>query len=589
MLVRRKPTPGGRVHAATLRRSMEGRRRILAILVAAVGALGGVAAATPAAMADIGTEDFGYAPLTDSPTGNKPQSKLWYADGQWWATLFNATAGQHRIYRLDRAAQRWDDTGTPIDPRRSTRADVLFDGSRNKLYVASHVFSKTSGAATTAANGAKLWRYSFDPAGDRYTLDPGFPAAINSATAEALSIDRDSTGTLWATWTQGSRVYVNRTVGGDDATWGTPFVIPGSPTLDSDDISAVVHFGGDRIGVMYDNEVDHHTTFAIHRDGAADGAWALENVPTGWNSDDHVNLKADAAGRVFAVTKTSDTSGSQPLILLNVRSAAGAWATYVISRYTDHWTRAILEMDETNRRLYVVATCGTTGGYICMKSSSMDAVSFATGEGTAIIRDDSSANLNDPSSTKHGVDPGTGLVVLANNAATSRYWHADLALPGVVPTRPPVVVGGGGGAGGGAGGGGTGGAGGGVDGGRSEGGGGTTAGGGVAGRTTTGRRIVVSLHAQRLRGGRVRLSGSVVPRLDGVRVTLQVRTAAGRWVLVKRTTLSRLSSTRSRFAVVLTRVRRTASYRILIPRRGERTQAISRSVRVRATTSRRRA
>ena len=94
---------------------------------------------------------------------------------------------------------------------------------------------------------------------------------------------------------------------------------------------------------------------------------------------------------------------------------------------------------------------------------------------------------------------------------------------------------------------------------------------------------------QRLRGGRVRLSGSVVPRLDGVRVTLQVRTAAGRWVLVKRTTLSRLSSTRSRYAVLLKRVRRTASYRILIPARGERTQAISRSVRVRATTSRRRA
>ena len=97
------------------------------ILVAAVAALGGVAAASPAAMADVGTEDFGYAPLTDSPTGNKPQSKLWYADGQWWATLFDAAAGQHRIYRLDRASQDWDETGTAIDPRRSTRADVLFD------------------------------------------------------------------------------------------------------------------------------------------------------------------------------------------------------------------------------------------------------------------------------------------------------------------------------------------------------------------------------------------------------------------------------------------------------------------------------
>ena len=539
-------------------------------------------------MADPGTEDFGYAPLNDSPTGNKPQSKLWYADGQWWATLFVTAAGQHRIHRLDRSSQRWIDTGAAIDPRRSTRADALFDASRSKLYVASHVFSSASGAATSAANGAKLWRYSFDPVSDRYTLDPGFPASINSATAEALTIDRDSTGALWATWTQGSRVYVNRTVGGDDTAWGTPFVIPGTPALEPDDISAVVHFGGDRIGVMYDDEVDQRTTFAIHQDGAPAAAWALENVPTGWNSDDHVNLKADAAGRVFAVTKTSDTSGSQPLILLNVRSAAGAWATYVVSRYTDHHTRPIVQLDETNRRVYVVATCGTTGGYICMKSSSMDAVSFPAGAGTAIIRDDSSAKLNDPSSTKQGVDPGTRLVVLANNTATFRYWHADVALPGVVPTRPPVVTGGGGT--GAAGGGGTGStAGGDGGGGTSAGGGGTTGSGGTLGRTSTGRRIAVSLNVQRLRGGRVRLSGSVTPRLNGVRVTLQVRTAGGRWALVKRTTLSRLSSARSRYAFVLSRVSRTASYRVLIPARGERTRATSRSLRVRATTSRRRA
>ena len=146
-----------------------------------------------------------------------------------------------------------------------------------------------------------------------------------------------------------------------------------------------------------------------------------------------------------------------------------------------------------------------------------------------------------------------------------------------------------GGAGGG-GGGSTGGAGGGGGGGTGAGGGGTGAGGGgTLGRTSTGRRIAVSLNAQRLRGGRVRLSGSVTPRLNGVRVTLQVRTASGRWVLVKRTTLGRLSSTRSRYAFMLSRVPRTASYRVLLPARGERTQATSRALRVRATTSRRRA
>jgi len=615
---------------------MGGTRRIITILVAVAGTLGGVAAASPAALADTGTEGFSYSPLTDSPTGSKPQSKLWYADGQWWATLYNAGAGQHRIYRLNRATQAWQDTGTPIDTRAATRADVLFDRSTNKLYVASHVWSSASGGSTSAANGAKLWRYTFDPATDRYTLDGGYPAQINSATAEALTIDRDSTGTLWATWTQGSRVFVARTSGDNDAAWAAPYVIPGTPTLTTDDISSVIAFGG-RIGVMYDNENDQRTTFAIHQDGAGDGAWTLQNVPTGWNSDDHINLKADAGGRVFAVTKTSDTAGSEPLILLNVRSAAGTWTTHVVSRYTDDHTRPIVQLDELRGEVHVVMTCGNTGGYICMKTASMDSPSFAAGTGRAIIRDDSSPEMNDASSTKQGVNAGTGLVVLANNPATNRYWHADLTLPGVPPapvaaafssrvgadgltvafsdassgvptswrwdfgdgtgsternpshryaaagtytvrliasnatgngTSTATVTVAGAPAGGGGGGGG------------GDGGGG---GGGALEERQSSRRYVVSLRVQRLRRGRVRLTGTVAPRLTGVRATLQVRTRRGRWVFVKRGTLRRLSTTRSRVSIVLSRVPRTASYRILIPARGSRAQATSRSLRVRAS------
>ena len=659
---------------------MGGRRRILTILVALVATLGGVAAqSSVAAAADIGYEQFTYAPLTGPATGTKPESKLWFADGSWWASMFRGAT--HRIFRLDRSSQTWSDTGTVLDDRRDTRADTLWDGASNRLYVASHVWSgdKTGESSTTAARGAKLWRFSY--AAGVYTLDPGFPVNINSAESETLTIDRDSTGTLWATWVQGSQVYVNRATG-DGASWGAPFVLPGSTTnLDNDDISSLVHFGGDRVGLMFNNETDHKTYFAVHQDGAPDTAWAIETVPTGWNSDDHINLKADSAGRVFAVTKTSDTSGSQPLILLNVRATTGAWSTHVVGRYSDGFTRPIVLLDEQNGRAHVVMTCGGTGGSICEKTSPLGAISFGTGAAATIIRDESApGELNDVTSTKQNLSGATGMVVMASQEAARTFWHTDLALGGAPapvsadftaspdggtapvtvafrdtssgsPTswrwdfgdgtsstqRNPshtytaagsytvifraanssgsdtrtktgaVVVeapggtdpgaggsggaaraaggagaGGAGAGGSGAGGSGAGGSGGSGAGGSGSGGSVTRRTGAVLGETAIGRRISVGLRATRLRGGRVRLSGSVSVRLARVKVSLQRRTSTGRWSTLRRATLLPLAGGKSRYAFTLGRPTRSTSYRVVVPSAAGRTRAVSRALRVTA-------
>ena len=60
---------------------------------------------------------------------------------------------------------------------------------------------------------------------------------------------------MWATWQQDNQIYVNRTLNGDDHTWGTPFVLPvGGTSVTVDDNSAVVAFAGNKIGVMWSNE-----------------------------------------------------------------------------------------------------------------------------------------------------------------------------------------------------------------------------------------------------------------------------------------------------------------------------------------------
>ena len=67
-------------------------RSLRAIAVLCLGVtlalpLAGRAAAAPV---EAGYRDFSYsASGVSAPTGEKPQSKLWYADGSWWGALFS--------------------------------------------------------------------------------------------------------------------------------------------------------------------------------------------------------------------------------------------------------------------------------------------------------------------------------------------------------------------------------------------------------------------------------------------------------------------------------------------------------------------
>lgn len=392
---------------------------------------------------DIGHLDGSTSGAGAAATGEKPESKLWWNDGIWWASMFDAASQGYHVFRLDRSTETWADTGTLLDARPKTRADTLWDGSH--LYVASHVTASSSSAAT-AGNPARLYRFSYSPATQTYSLDAGFPARINDFSTETLTIDQDSTGVLWATWAQGSKIYVNSTTGGD-AVWGTPFVVPvtGATRLDADDISAVVAFGGNQIGVMWSNQVVSAMYFAVHADGAQPDTWGASRTAVQGPStaDDHINLKqlqGDPSGRVFAAVKTSlddaGASSSAPQILILDRDpVTGDWSSHPFGRISDCHTRPILMLDSEHGVLHVFATAPDSGcpfsgsaGTIFEKTASMANISFPLGRGTPVIRDVASPNLNNTTSSKQSVTSTTGLVVLASNDVTKRYWHADISL-----------------------------------------------------------------------------------------------------------------------------------------------------------------
>lgn len=413
------------------------------IIVASFGA----AATASADPGDIGFADHSSAPLGNSPTASKPESKLWYAGGQWWSVMFNGAASQWRIYQLNTTTNVWSDTGVNADARDNTRADTLFDPANNKLYLTSHIFTTSAGSTSaSAANSARLYRYSFS--GGSFSLDSGFPVTINTATSETVTIDKDSAGTLWATWVAGSNVYVNHSTGGDGTTWGTAYIVPGSAAVSSDDISSLVHYGGNKIGVMWSKQSSPaQWLFATHTDGTGDAAanWTTQVVPTGASPDDHINLKAGDDGRVYAAIKTSESTSTRPLVQLAVRATNGTWSVSTYGTKANRLTRPIVELDEESNVVHIFVTCpgandsnGEDGGDICTKSTPMSSLAFSTGPGTSIIRDFNSAEMNDATSTKQNVTSSMGLVVMANNPTLDRYWHSANVLGGSPP--PPGVT-----------------------------------------------------------------------------------------------------------------------------------------------------
>jgi len=393
-----------------------------------------------------GQETAGYSDFyfkysgVSTPTADKPQSKLWFNDGIWWASMFNNTNSPRpafHIYRLDRTSQSWIDTGTEIDSRPTSQGDFLWDNNTKKLYVVS---------GNTGIDGWYM-RFSYSPNQQTYTRDFS-PIVVRSGGAESISIDKDTTGKLWVTYTRGNQVYVNRSTT-SETNWGTPFIVPGARTLYSDDISAIVAYRDQtdpanpgRIGVLWSN---HNTPssmyFAYHKDGNPDTTWQpIETIYTGaCAADDHINLKslqADSSGTIYAALKTSfgdsgcGSSSSSPLIRLAVRRPNNSWSITTFGTVADDHTRPIVMLDTTNRTVYMFATSPTSCGAIYMKSTSMDNPDFSnqSGLGTPFIKSSTYTCINNATSTKQTVDAYSGLVVLAADESKDWYLHGYQSL-----------------------------------------------------------------------------------------------------------------------------------------------------------------
>jgi hypothetical protein len=419
--------------------------RLPALLTALLLALSGVLVVpvtASAAEGDVGVEGPSHTG-TGTPTGTKrATSSLWFNDGVWWGNLWDTDSSDFHIFRFDAATSSWVDTGVATDTRANTHHDVLWDGTT--LHVASYRFVN-DGVPAEPNFPTTMRRYSYDSDQETYSLLDS--ETINNQRVEALSIDKDSTGRVWATWQQESQIYLNATEE-DGETWGTPFPHPASlSNVSVDDNSAVIAFGPGKIGVMWSRQVGDATDgmyWSYHVDGAANSAWTtpVAAVNGQRSGDDHLNLKwlDSSGGRIFAAIKTSFTSASDPLIqLLSLDNETAAWSADTIATVAECPNRVIVMIDESTQRLRTFATypkpsgttdagvCTSSGGAIYEKSTPLDDISFTTEKTPHIV--DADQYVHNVTSTKQNLNSeargtaNSGLLVLADVNATSQYWH----------------------------------------------------------------------------------------------------------------------------------------------------------------------
>jgi hypothetical protein len=416
--------------------------------IAVIGSLF-VGAAGASELIEVGYRGPFYPPGTgenSKPTGEKPESKLWWNDGFWWGILWSTSGNTYRIHRLDPATQNWVDTGTAVDDRPASRADAGWDGQY--LYVVSHIFSE-EGAPAPPGHRGELYRFSYSASTKTYRLNGGFPVEVTGGTSETLVLEKDSTQQLWVTYVENGRVMVNHSLSGNHRTWARPFVLPvaGADTVGADDISSIISFGG-RIGVMFSKQdrsssgnegrepIEVRMHFAVHADGQDPSAWQGDFVYSA-SGDDHINIKAaqGKGGGVFAVIKTDKDAKIIMVLACQTPSTGCArnsdWKQYEVYKSKEFDpSRPLLLIDAEHRELYVFAMVEDDDDHraIYYKKTPIANINFSTDMGVPFIKSATDTNINDPSSTKQNLNSTTGLVVFASDEVTTHYFHNYLAL-----------------------------------------------------------------------------------------------------------------------------------------------------------------
>jgi hypothetical protein len=390
-----RPTPAGGATGLARRGSAVALRSLVVALVL-VGTSGQAA----------------VIPLGDIPvsatTGEKPQSKLWFHAGTWWAVLPSTSVVPSGtwLWRLE-ANQSWTNV-LRIAASTSTQADAKLVGDVTHILL--------------HAGASQLVSVEYVPAANTYALWATRPTAtsIPLAGSETATIDIDSGGRMWLATEAGPQILVYYS-DVPYAAFSGPVVLASNVT--EDDISVVTALPDATIGVLWSNQNTQRFGFKRHQDGADPSVWSADEVPAGSSAlnvgagqaDDHLHVAVATDGTLYAAVKTSyDTAGFPKIALLvrrpNVVLPGDPWDP--LYEVDQAGTRGIVLLNEATARVRVVYTSSEGFNDLVFKETALSPISF--GPRQTLI----TGGVNDATSTKQNWTDQ--VVVLASNSTTAR-------------------------------------------------------------------------------------------------------------------------------------------------------------------------
>ncbi len=268
---------------------------------------------------------------TANPTWDKPQSKVWFAEGNWWAWLPSGNGGS-RLWR------RGVDGSWQSDAK---LAEVL-----EKLPGRADVYAAGDLAVAALVDGRRMAvvALSWSEEDDSYSLLAPPLQWEEKGEVETVTIDRDAAGFFWIAYPADSadvRRIITRIIPPRFNRTGPPVAI--ADDVSRDDICVVVRMNG-AIGVLWSNQNTEMILYSRHKSGTPVGDWwEADTVAAGGKTaDDHLNFCKPRARsgepegvRLFAATKTSLDEVGKPLLAARVFNEDKVWTTVDFAELTE--------------------------------------------------------------------------------------------------------------------------------------------------------------------------------------------------------------------------------------------------------------
>lgn len=253
-----------------------------------------------------------------NPTQDKPQSKLWFAHGRYWAwlpvpngsTVLEQTAtGWEELLHLRKflaglpgQADVWSDEqivrSVLVGGDRLAVVEIKYDVER-KTYVPSSLRHE----------------FSLPPLGSS-------PDQLETAT-----IARGSDNRWWIAFDRDQKIFAVRTSDREGQDW-SDFQLIGA-NIYRDDISALFALK-DRVGVIWSDQVADAVYFREHLDGRPPEDWSPPIVVEQGKktADDHLSGVVAEDGTLFVATKNSVDVIGKPQLVLRIRRPDGRWENH---------------------------------------------------------------------------------------------------------------------------------------------------------------------------------------------------------------------------------------------------------------------